>query len=192
MHFGREAVGASGIPVYAMPRMHEFLSNNGPWDQLVRLGNIELRALKDGEPTQVSQKVSVTSFTVPHRDEYTETVGYRIDGPDKSAVFIPDIDKWEMWSTDILEIVRSVDYALVDATFFRDGELGGRDMSKIKHPFVSESMALFDSLKKEERARVIFIHMNHTNPLLIDDSPEQAEVESRGFRYAREGMRLDL
>jgi len=192
MHFGREAVGASGIPVYAMPRMHEYLSNNGPWDQLVRLGNIELRALAHGEPVRPTAKLTITPFTVPHRDEYTETVGYRIDGPNKSAVFIPDIDKWEMWSTNILEIVRSVDYALVDATFFRDGELGGRDMSKIKHPFVAESMELFATLKKEERARVIFIHMNHTNPLLIDGSPEQAEVESRGFRYAREGMRLDL
>jgi pyrroloquinoline quinone biosynthesis protein B len=192
MHFGREAVGASGVPVYAMPRMREFLSTNGPWDQLVRLGNIELRGLVDGKAVKPGPGVTITPFTVPHRDEYTETVGYRIDGPDKSAVFIPDIDKWEMWSMDILEIVRSVDYALVDATFFRDGELGGRDMSKIKHPFVSESMALFDSLKEEERARVIFIHMNHTNPLLIDGSPEQAEVERRGFRYAREGMRLDL
>lgn len=192
MHFGREAVGASGIPVYAMPRMHNYLSGNGPWDQLVRLGNIDLRRLADGRTIKVTPRVTVTPFLVPHRDEYTETIGYRIDGPEKSAVFIPDIDKWEMWSTDILEIIRSVDYALVDATFFRDGELGGRDMSKIKHPFVTESMELFGALNKKERARVIFIHMNHTNPLLIDGSPEQTEVEQRGFRYAHEGMRLDL
>jgi len=192
MHVGREAVGASGIPVYSMPRMHEFLSSNGPWDQLVRLENIELHAMTNGGGVKLNPRVTVTPFLVPHRDEYTETVGYRIDGPNKSAVFIPDIDKWEMWSTDIRAIVRSVDYALVDATFFRDGELGGRDMSKIKHPFVTESMDLFGTFSKEERARVIFIHMNHTNPLLIDGSPEQAEVEERGFRYAREGMRLDL
>ena len=192
MHFGREAVGASGIPVYAMPRMHAFLSGNGPWDQLVRLGNIELRPAEDGKAIALNSRVTVTPFAVPHRDEYTETVGFRIDGPDKSAIFIPDIDKWEMWETDIREIVRSVDYVLIDATFFRDGELGGRDMSKIKHPFVAESMELLKGLSKKERARVIFIHMNHTNPLLIDHSPEQAEVERRGFRYAREGMRLAL
>lgn len=192
MHFGREAVGASGIPVFAMPRMREYLSGNGPWDQLVRLDNIELHNLTDGEAVSLTPKVTVTPFLVPHRDEYTETVGYRIDGPSKSAVFIPDIDKWEMWSVDILEIVRSVDYALVDATFFRDGELGGRDMSRIKHPFVAESMKLFEVLGNEERARVIFIHMNHTNPLLVDGSPEQAEVKQRGFRFAREGLRLEL
>jgi pyrroloquinoline quinone biosynthesis protein B len=192
MHFGREAAGTSDVPVYAMPRMYDYLSANGPWNQLVQLQNIELVRLSDGKAVEFGANVTVTPMLVPHRDEYSETVGYRIDGPNKSAVFIPDIDKWEMWSTDIRDVVRSVDYALLDATFFRDGELVGRDMSKIKHPFVSESMELFDSLNDDEKARVIFIHMNHTNPLLIDGSPEQAEVERRGFRYATEGLRLDL
>lgn len=192
MHFGREAAGTAKIPVYAMPRMYEYLSANGPWSQLVGLQNIDLVQLADGKPVSLGQSLTVTPLLVPHRDEYSETVGYRIDGPGKSAVFIPDIDKWEMWETDIRDVVRSVDYALVDATFFRDGELPGRDMSKIKHPFVSESMDLLESLDEAEKARVIFIHMNHTNPLLIDGSPEQAEVERRGFRYATEGMRLEL
>ena len=192
MHFGREATGTSEVPVYAMPRMYDYLSANGPWSQLVQLQNIEMSRLADGEPVEVSPNVTVTPVLVPHRDEYSETVGYRIEGPNKSAIFIPDIDKWERWSADIRDVVKSVDYALLDATFFRDGELGGRDMSEIKHPFVSESMDLFDSLTEDEKAGVIFIHMNHTNPLLVEGSPERAEVERRGFRYAKEGMRLDL
>ena len=192
MHFGREAAGTHQIPVFAMPRLRNFLASNGPWDQLVRLGNVEIRELADGKAIALGPNLTVTPFLVPHRDEYSETVGYRIDGPKRSAVFIPDIDKWEMWDTDIRDVVRSVDYALLDATFFRDGELGGRDMSKIKHPFVTESMTLFEDFDATDRARVIFIHMNHTNPLLFDGSPEQAEVEQRGFRYAREGMQLEL
>jgi pyrroloquinoline quinone biosynthesis protein B len=192
MHFGREAVGAKGIPVYAMPMMHEYLSSNGPWDQLVELNNIELRPIIDGEKVALNGHLSVTPMQVPHRQEYTETVGYRIDGPNRSAVFIPDIDKWEHWSTDIRDVIRSVDYALLDASFFADGELKGRDMSVIKHPHVAESMELFAELSDEEKSRVIFIHMNHTNPLLIDGSPEQAEVVRRGFRFATEGMRLEL
>ncbi len=192
MHFGREAVGARGIPVYAMPRMFEFLTNNGPWGQLVELGNIELRPLSDRKQVDLNSRLVVTPLEVPHRPEYSETVGYRIDGPNKSAVFIPDIDKWGDWTTDIRDVIRSVDYALLDASFFADGELKGRDMSVIKHPFVSESMDLFDSLTEDEKSRVIFIHMNHTNPLLIDGSPAQAEVTRRGYRFAREGMRLPL
>jgi pyrroloquinoline quinone biosynthesis protein B len=192
MHFGHEASGSSNVPVYAMPRMLEFLSTNGPWDQLVRYQNIRLMPLSDGISLSLEETLQVTPLLVPHRDEYSETVGFRIEGPKKTAVFIPDIDKWERWQTDIRDIVRTSDYALIDAAFFADGELPGRDMSKILHPFVSESMAVLDDLTDEEKSRVIFIHMNHTNPLLIDGSEAQAEVERRGFRYAREGMRLAL
>lgn len=192
MHFGHEAMGARDVPVYAMPRMHGFLSSNGPWDQLVAYKNISLQMLDADHTINVAENVKVTPFLVPHRDEYSETVGYRIDGPHRSAVFIPDIDKWGRWDRDIVEVVRSVDYALIDAAFFADGELGVRDMSQIPHPFVSESMALLEDLTADEKARVIFIHMNHTNPLLIDDSAEQDIVRENGFRVAHEGMRLDL
>ena len=192
MHIGHESSSRHGLPVYAMPRMAEYLSTNGPWDQLVRFENIAIQELADGAAVSLGPSLSVTPMQVPHRDEYSETVGYRIDGPNRSAVFIPDIDKWDDWETDIRDIVREVDYALLDATFFADGELPGRDMSKVRHPFVSESMALFEDLSTEEKSRVIFIHMNHTNPLLIDGSDAQKEVERRGFRFAREGMRLPL
>ncbi len=192
MHFGHEAMGAKGVPVYTMPRMHEFLSTNGPWDQLVRYGNIKLQPMLDGEPIEFGEQLRVTPIIVPHRDEYSETVGFRIDGPNKSAVYIPDIDKWERWGTDIRDIIRSVDYALLDATFFADGELPGRDMSKIAHPFVAESMLLMQDMTAEEKSRVIFIHMNHTNPLLIEGSKEQAAVKDLGFNFAYEGMRLEL
>ena len=192
MHFGHEASATRDTPVFAMPRMHDFLSNNGPWDQLVRYRNVRLHKLEDGREIRLAGGITVAPFLVPHRDEYSETVGFRIQGRTKTAVFIPDIDKWERWSVDIRALVRAVDYALLDATFFADGELPGRDMSKVPHPFVAESMAFFDDFTDEEKSRVIFIHMNHTNPLLVDGSPEQAEVERRGFRFAREGMRLEL
>lgn len=192
MHFGHEVMGANALPVYAMPRMRKFLANNGPWDQLVRFDNVRLERLAAGEAVTLGPDITVTPLLVPHRDEYSETVGFRIDGPNKSALYIPDIDKWERWDSDILELVRSVDYALLDATFFADGELPGREMSRIPHPFVAESMALFAELTAAEKARVIFIHMNHTNPLLIDGSDAQKIVRQRGFRIAFEGMRLEL
>ena len=108
---------------------------------------------------EISPNVTSRRILVPHRDEYSETVGFRIEGPNKSAMFIPDIDKWEMWATDIRDVVRSVDYALLDATFFKDGELEGRDMSKIKHPFVSESMDLFElTQRRRESTRDLYSH----------------------------------
>ena len=192
MHFGREAAGRRQLPVYAMPRMRKFLTNNGPWDQLVSLENIELRELQDGKPVRLGANLSVTPLLVPHRDEYSETVGFRIDGPERSALYLPDIDKWDRWHADLREVLQTVDYALLDATFYADGELPGRDMSRIPHPFVVETMRLLDDLTATERQRVLFIHLNHTNPLLIDGSAAQLEVAARGFRIAREGDRLPL
>jgi len=191
MFLGHEAMGASGVPVYAMPRMAGFLESNGPWNQLVQYKNIALMPLED-EVTQEIGQLTVTPFLVPHRDEYSETVGYRIEGPNKTALFIPDINKWSAWTTDIAELAQVVDYALIDATFFADGELPGRDMSKILHPFVTESMKALDDLSPTERANVWFIHMNHTNPLLNPDSKESRQVESAGFNIAVEGIRLEL
>lgn len=191
MHFGHEASGATGVPVYTMPRMRDYLSTNGPWSQLVNYRNIELIDMTDGNAVLLPD-VSVTPFLVPHRDEYTETVGFRIEGPNKSALYLPDIDKWGRWTTDIRELVKSVDYALLDATFFADGELPGRKMEDIKHPFVEESMRLFSELSEEDKARIIFIHFNHSNPLLIDGSDAQEYVIEQGYRFAQQGMRLPL
>lgn len=191
MFFGHEAMGTSAIPVFAMPRFKSFLETNGPWSQLVELNNIELMPLQNQREQRLGA-ISVIPFTVPHRDEYSETVGYRILGPNKSAIFIPDINKWSIWDTDITELIKEVDYALLDATFYKDGELGNRDMSQIPHPFVTESMALFGNFTPEQRDKVWFIHFNHTNPLLNSESEQAQFVRSEGFNVAREGIRLPL
>ncbi len=192
LHFGHEAIGTTGIRVFAMPRMHDFLTSNGPWSQLVSFRNIDLVAITADSRITLSDELTVVPIPVPHRDEYTETVGYRINGPNKSALFIPDIDKWRKWDTNIRDLVREVDYALLDATFYADGELPGRDMSNIRHPFVHESIELFAELADADKAKIIFIHFNHTNPLLIDGSRAQKKITALGYRFATEGMRLPL
>ena len=191
MYLGREAMGAKKMPVYAMPKMATFLRDNGPWSQLIELENIHLKSLSD-DVAESFKNFSVTPFIVPHRDEYSETVGFTIEGPARTALFIPDINKWSQWDESIVEKVTQVDYALLDATFFDDGELPGRDMSKIPHPFVTETMDLLKDLPAEQRNKVWFIHMNHTNPLLDPNSRETNLVESQGFNIARPGLRLEL
>ena len=191
MFLGHEAMGASKVPVYAMPIMTKFLTTNGPWSQLVNYRNIVLLPLQNNRAESLGT-LKVTPFMVPHRDEYSETVGYRIDGPNKSALFIPDINKWSDWDINISELLKTVDYALIDASFYADGELPGRDMSKIPHPFVVESMKNLEDLSAQQRSKVWFIHMNHTNPLLNAQSEESKFVRSKGFNIATEGVRLDL
>lgn len=191
MFFGHESMGASKVPVYAMPRMTQFLSNNGPWSQLVAYNNIALQPLAHNR-TETFASVGVTPFLVPHRDEFSETVGYSIKGPDKTALFIPDINKWSVWKKDIAEVIKTVDYALLDATFFGAGELSGRDMSKVPHPLVTETMETLAHLGPEQRAKVWFIHMNHTNPLLDSQSREALLVRAAGYNIATQATRLNL
>lgn len=192
MHFGKEVIGADSQQVYVLPKMLDFLNKNGPWDQLVALDNIILNPIQFDQPTQLSKRIKLTPIQVPHRDEYSETAGFYIEGPAKSALFIPDIDKWSKWNQDIVEWVNKVDYALIDATFFDADELPGRDMSQIPHPFVVESMELLDTLSSSEKRKVIFIHLNHTNLLLDTSSKAYKQVIKKGYKIAAQGQTLAL
>lgn len=184
MYLGRESMNAKSTPVYAMPKMQEFLEKNGPWSQLIGLKNIAIQGLKNLEPQRLSAHLQVTPLQVPHRDEFSETVGYRIEGPHKSALFIPDIDKWERWTLDIVAEIKKVDYAFLDATFYDNAELNYRNMSEIPHPFVVESMQRFKDLSASEKQKIYFIHLNHTNPLLNPRSPQLKELKKNGFQVA--------
>ena len=191
MFLGREVMGAKNVAVYAMPRMAGYLRDNGPWSQLVDLQNIVLQSLRVDSTVVLPGDLRITPFAVPHRDEFSETVGYRIETPRKKMIFIPDIDKWAKWERDIVTEVSRVDCALLDATFFRDGELQGRTMQEVPHPFVQETMQLFENQPDSEKKKVIFIHLNHTNPLLWDEKARR-EVRGRGFSVAEEGMIIPL
>lgn len=192
MHLGREVTGARSVPVYAMPRMTEFLRGNGPWGQLVELENIELRGLRADEPVELAPGLRITPLLVPHRDEYSETVGFRIEGPHAAVLFIPDIDKWERWERALEAELARVDVAYLDGTFYREGEIPGRAMSEIPHPFIEETLALLAGLPARERAKVRFIHLNHTNPALVEGGEAERAIERAGCRVASQGERLGL
>jgi len=91
INLGREAMGAKEVPVYAMPTMKKFLEENGPWSQLVDLENIKLQALQADSTIRLGSQFEITPMQVPHRDEYSETVGFKIKSDKHSALFIPDI-----------------------------------------------------------------------------------------------------
>jgi pyrroloquinoline quinone biosynthesis protein B len=192
LHLGKEALGASKARVFAMPKMKAFLENNQPWRIMIDQQNIVLSPLKNEVPQKLSEDLKVIPLLVPHRDELSETVGYKIIGPHKTVLFIPDINKWNLWNKDIVSELKSVDLAFVDAAFFDNAEVGYRDLSEIPHPFVIESMDLFKSLSDSDKDKIYFIHLNHTNPLINPESDSSKLVQSSGFHIARLGMRFSL
>ncbi|MCJ7680658.1 MAG: pyrroloquinoline quinone biosynthesis protein PqqB, partial [Candidatus Aminicenantes bacterium] len=94
----------------------------------------------------------------------------------------------DKWTRSIVREVNAVDYALLDGTFYGLGELPGRDMSGIGHPFITESMDLL----KDKANKVYFTHLNHTNLALDPESPAAKTVQERGFHLAYDGQEFTL
>ncbi len=191
MYLGRESMNTKDVKVYAMPRMKQMLEQNAPWSQLIGLKNISLQPLADKSEVRLNDRLTVEPFLVPHRDEFSETVGYRIRSRSKTLIFIPDIDKWQKWQTALTDVVKTADYLLIDGTFYADGEIS-RPMSEVPHPFVSETVDLLKALPVKDRAKVYFIHFNHSNPLVQGNKKALKDLRRRGFRMARSGLRLQL
>ena len=192
LHLGHEVMGAKNVPVYAMPRMKSFLENNGPWNQLVSLNNIEIQEIRHNKEIQLANGLVIEPILVPHRDEYSETVGFQIMGGNNSILYIPDIDKWEKWDQNIFKRIQHIDMALLDGTFYSQDELPNRDMSKIPHPFIVESIEILSELSTPNRNKIHFIHFNHSNPAIKAKSATSNLIRSKRFNIAREGIIFPL
>lgn len=184
MEFGREVMGTKDLKIYVLPKLKNYLMNNGPWSQLVKLNNIDLIELSPNQPLTLGNQ-SISAFTVPHRDEFSETAGFKISTATKKYLFIPDIDKWNKWDKDIVAEIKQVDVALLDATFYSNTELGNRPIAEVPHPLVTETEALLANEPLTIKQKVYFIHFNHTNPLMWD-KVMQNSVLHKGYRIAKE------
>ena len=189
IQFGREVASTDAIDVYCTERMGSFLKENGPWSQLIELKQIALRTVKYGDLTEVMPGVKVRAISVKHRDEFSDTVAWRIEGPSKTVLFCPDIDRWD---GGVLEnLIEGVDICYLDATFYDGRELPGRDLSEIPHPPMVVTMVKLQESALREPGRFRFIHLNHTNPALFDEEIRR-DLEERGFRVAEIGEQIDL
>jgi pyrroloquinoline quinone biosynthesis protein B len=184
IEFGREVMATKSLKVYVLPKLKAFLEQNGPWSQLVKLNNINIIGLTADQAITVSNN-TVTAFTVPHRDEFSETAGFKIITPTKKYLFIPDIDKWSKWNKDIITEVKNVDVAMVDATFYSNTELANRAIAEVPHPLVTETTDLFKNEIPAIKHKLYFIHFNHTNPLLWNAQAQQALL-AKGFNLAKQ------
>jgi len=190
--YGYESLSTQNLPVYCSRRMGDFLSSNGPWDQLVRMKNISLQYFDLNKKNNLSENISVEPFRVPHRDEYSDTLGLKIIGPKKSLLYIPDIQSWSEWNRSIKEEVEKTDIAILDGTFFSPEELPGRDLTKIGHPFITTSLKILKDTVRSGRKKVFFIHLNHTNLALNPEGKERRTVFEAGCGIASEGMEFFL
>ena len=150
--FGKESANATNLPVYAMQKMSDFLKKC-TLSQLVDMRNIKLNLINDQEVVKLSKNISIKPILVPHRNEFSETVGYIIQTENKKLLYIPDIDSWKKWTSDIISIINEVDYAIIDGTFMNKNEIN-RNLNDIPHPFIEDSIELFSNLSKKNKNKI--------------------------------------
>jgi pyrroloquinoline quinone biosynthesis protein B len=94
----------------------------------------------------------------------------------------------------IEEWIDEVDFALLDGTFFDESEIFGRNIREIPHPLICES--ILESIKRfakyENRDRIFFTHLNHTNRCLQGDSRENSVVEKSGMHILHQNQEFTL
>lgn len=183
LYFGREAADAADLTVYCTAGLADLIRENATFSALVAEDCIDLREVGD-QSTVAAGNVDVTAKTVTHREAFpTGTLSYGIDGPHRSLYYVSDVDEW---TEDVIAEIARADVALVDGTFWSVDELDR--VAEVPHPPIRDSMDAFDDFE----TRVIFTHLNHTNPVLDPDSPERERLEDRGYGVAAAGQRFGL
>ncbi|MFJ7977012.1 MBL fold metallo-hydrolase [Peribacillus sp. NPDC096379] len=192
MFLGKEAIGAKGTSVYCGEKMKQLLENHAPWKQLVDLENINPIEITHEHPVELTSAVRITPVEVPHRNEFSETFAFWIEGPTRKLLYIPDIDRWDEWDRDIYEMAKEADICLLDGTFYSIEEIErmGRDYKEIPHPVMTETMDRLQDLVDE--TAIYFTHFNHTNPVIDPENSFIKQVKDRGFHIAVEGMEILL
>jgi pyrroloquinoline quinone biosynthesis protein B len=196
IHLGREAWNTRGLPVYASPKMTQFLRENAPWSQLVALGNIDLHVLTPAREAQLSPSLHLTPVSVPHRDEFSDTLALIVHGPAQRLFYCPDIDSWERWEHDLRSFVAGMDVALLDGTFFSADEIklsgaSERDLSQVPHPPVSDTVERLAGMDAAVPCDVQLIHLNHSNPL-HSPGPERDRLAAQGIGVGTFGTQWRL
>jgi pyrroloquinoline quinone biosynthesis protein B len=166
---------------HATARVCAYLRANEPWATLARDGFIDLRAI-DTDTRYALAGGTITALDVPHRAEYSDTVAYSLRAEHGAVFYCPDIDRWEQWRHAVFDVVSAHTVSLVDGSFFTDGELA-RDMSAIPHPLVTDTVERLRGL----RDKTLFIHLNHSNPLLNQDSEQRRWLRERGCDIGETG-----
>ncbi len=177
---GKEGAGTRGVPVYAGPRAAEFLRRNDPFRRIAEEGRIRIESLSADVPWKGF--VEITPVAVPHREDFSETFGFLVQGPSARVFYMPDADCVD---ARIASAVSTADYAYVDGTFFSPGEIPGLSDGTVPHPPMSVSAEILGSAGSA-RTRIRYTHMNHTNPALNPDGPERKLLEEKGLSLAED------
>ncbi|MFL6799019.1 MAG: pyrroloquinoline quinone biosynthesis protein PqqB [Xanthobacteraceae bacterium] len=126
--------------------------------------------------------------------ETAANVGIEISGHGKRIVYIPGA---AAVTASMLDRMARAQVVLFDGTLYRDDELittrtGSKSGHRMGHMPIAGPEGSLMRLSSLAAPRRLYVHINNTNPILIDGSPERAEVEAAGWEVAEDGMEIVL
>jgi|TARA_B100001741_G_C16551229_1_gene599492 pyrroloquinoline quinone biosynthesis protein B len=193
--FGKEVINAKKLNVHCSESLSKLIKRTPNWNLLVESENIVINSFINSISYTPSPNCGfeIKPIKIPHRAELSDMHAFLIIGPNKNLLFLPDHDTWESTLKFVnMRTIRdwfkaeSIDFALIDGTFWSSNELVGRNQKNVPHPTVSETLKLIGN-KKFEDPVIKFTHLNHTNPLNNKSSNEFLEVKKMGWSVAEEG-----
>ncbi|OIN93080.1 pyrroloquinoline quinone biosynthesis protein PqqB [candidate division WWE3 bacterium CG06_land_8_20_14_3_00_42_16] len=195
VQLGFEAANLKNIPLFCSRKMALFLQQNKPWSKLLKDKNLIVQQLFVRGNLNLSENVTTFPFKIPHRNEFSDTLGYFIKGACKNLFFLPDFKSWGKISHRVFNFLHQAKIILIDGTFFNGKELKSlnRDgIEKIGHPSIVQSIEFFNNFYPEKRPLIFFIHFNHSNPVLLAESQERKYLTQNGFLIAKEGLEFRI
>jgi pyrroloquinoline quinone biosynthesis protein B len=134
----------------------------------------------------------------PHRHNTVpgDNIGMKIEDTrtGKNLFYAPGLGEAE---PHVLEYMRNADCVLVDGTVWTDDEMANEGISnkraqEMGHLDQSSKGGIMDILKEMERPRKFLIHINNTNPILNENSPQRKTLEAAGIEVSYDGMDIEL
>ena len=209
LHLGHiEGIGQLGKPVMGLREVDVYLSPNNKnifddRSDIVLMedeGNIRTHSKNFYHPFEPKDGCgfSLQFIPIPHRSELGDNAAIIIKAEEKSILFMPDQDSWgdtlDYHSKDtIRDFLKmfDIDEALIDGTFWSMDELPRRDISKIPHPTIQETIQLLGRKRKGD-PEISFLHLNHSNPVNDLGSEQRKVVEGNGWKISEMGDVLKL
>jgi pyrroloquinoline quinone biosynthesis protein B len=194
-----------GTPValHATAVTHAAVNSNM---MLEALSNITRHAVRPAEQISLPEGMQAELFLAPGKvplwlegedvrtaEETAANVGIEILAGGKRLVFLPGV---AAITPELMSRLRRAHAILIDGTLFNDDEMirsktgqkTGRRMGHMPIDGEEGTLAALDGLT----ARKIFIHINNTNPILVEGSPQRRKVEAAGWEVAEDGMEIAL
>jgi pyrroloquinoline quinone biosynthesis protein B len=158
----------------------------------------------DGSPSGLSVELfPVPGKTPLYLEDATEapsivegeqTVGAMVSSQERRLFYIPGCARM---TAALAQRLQGADAVLFDGTLWTDDEMiragvGGKTGLRMGHMSVSGPNGTISAFRQIDVRRKILLHINNSNPILLDDSPERAEAEAAGWEVAYDGMEIAL